>query len=100
MVITRLAKLSCTARDVPYFHEWNAVQKEVRQGDFLRLERVVRQLDAKRYPQALGFCRIECQLPDWVEIESSRPRLHVAPVAADIEHIDEGEARHLFDVLL
>ena len=101
MVIARLSKLGVAPfRDASDFHQRNSLAQECRKGNLLRLERIVRQLNSKCDAKSLALGRVHRQGPYRIKIEPSGTRLHVAPIAADVENIDERQARDLLHVLL
>src|SRR3984885_654989 len=101
MVITRLSKWCIAlARDASDFHQRNSLAQKWRKGHLLRLERIIRQSNAKRDAQAFALGRGHRQSPSRIEVEPSRARLHVAPIAANVENIHERQARDLLHVLL
>ena len=83
----------------PNRNHWNARTQKLRQRQLLRLKRRIGTLHAKRDPKAVAFRSIESQTPHRIEVESAGPLLHVAPVAANIEHIDKRKAGHLLHVV-
>jgi hypothetical protein len=101
MVIARLAILRIPlAGDLADVDQRNAIAQEGRQGDLFGLKRSVRELNPKSDTQALAPGRVERQSPDRIQIEAAGPRLHVAPIAANVQDIDEWQAGDLFDMLL
>src|SRR3984885_15387232 len=101
MVITRLSKWCIAlARDASDFHQRNSLAQKRRKGHLLWLERIIRQLNSKRDAQAFALGRVHRQRPNRIEIEPSRARLHVAPIAANVENIHEWQAGDLLHVLL
>ena len=100
MVVARLAELERPVlSDFADFDDRHLGLHEVGHRQVLRLAHRVGKHDAERHPLAVPPRRVESELPDRMEIEPPWPRLHVAPVAADVEHLGEGKTGHLLDVL-
>src|SRR5690349_429177 len=100
MVIPRFPKLGVTlSRDASDFHQRNAFAQKWRKRNLLRLERIVRQLNAKRDAQALALGCVHRQGPNRIEVEAARTRLYVAPVAPNVKNVDEGQTRDFFYML-
>src|SRR5262249_4288160 len=90
MVIARFAKLARTLSwDAPDINERYTVAQKFGQGNLFRLERIVGELDSECDPKVIGLGGIECKWPDWMKIKASRSGLYVAPIAADVEHVNE-----------
>ena len=65
-----------------------------------RLDLGIRELHAESHTQAAPFGGIEGQFPDGMQVETTGAALDIAPVAADVEDIDEWQRRELLDMLL
>ena len=52
-----------------------------------------------RDAKTVAFRGIERQRPDRVEIQAAGARLHIAPVAADVKHVNEAKRGELFDLI-
>src|SRR5205809_826483 len=72
---------------------------EGREREAGRLDLGARQLNAEADAQSVAAGGVEREVPHRREVEPPRPALHVAPVASDVEHVDEGERRDRFDRL-
>src|ERR1035438_3437117 len=93
MVIARLSIFALAlVGNVPNFHQRNALAQKWRKGYLFRLKGSVRQLNSKRDAKSLALGRVHRQGPNRIEIEPSRPGLHVAPIAANVENIHERQA--------
>ena len=93
MFIARLAVLPISpAGNVADVEERDAIAQERRQGDLFGLKRSVRELNPKGNAQALAAGGVQRQTPDRIQIEAAGSRLHVAPIAANIQDVDEGQA--------
>ncbi|PYT26320.1 MAG: hypothetical protein DMG57_22275 [Acidobacteria bacterium] len=57
-------------------------------------------MHTERDSQAEPFGHVKSQLPDGMQIELAGPALHVTPVTADIQDVNERKRREFFDVLL
>lgn len=102
MVIARFAKFDAASeisRPSDGGHRDFSAQ-EIRHGKPLRLGNSVGEHHSKRHPFAVRFRRVECQLPDRVQIEPARLALDIPPVAPDVEHVHEGKGSYLLDVVL
>src|ERR1700687_1384086 len=101
MVVARLAILAITfAGDAADVDEGDAVAQESRKGHLFRLERGVGKLNPERDAKTFALRRIEGQGPNRIEIQPSWTRLHVSPIAANVEDAHEGQAGNLLYVLL
>src|SRR5437667_6356825 len=101
MVVPRLDifRLAMT-RNTPNFYQRNAIAEEGGKRQLLWLKGSIRKLHAESDPKPFTFRGIESKSPHRIEVESSRSRLNVAPIAADVQHIHKRQARYLLDMLL
>src|SRR5207247_1049487 len=58
----------------------------------VRLDLRVRKLDAETDAQAVAAGRVERHCPHRRQVETAGTALHVAPVAADVQDVHEGQA--------
>src|SRR5207245_9994010 len=92
MVVARLDALGSRAVAAPAQRDQGHTRlEEVGQREASGLELRVRELDAEADAQAVAAGGVERRGPHGSEVEAARPALHVAPVAADVEDVDEGE---------
>ena len=101
MVVARFAELErAVLRNAADGDNGHLGLDEIGQGQVLRLADGVGNHDAEGDALFVAPRRVEGQAPDGRQIEAPEPPLHVAPVAADVEHVDERQAGHALDVLL
>ena len=95
----RLPPGACSAGHACQLHHRDAVAQKLWQCKLFRLKDRVGRLDAEGDALAMPLRRRQRQLPYRVQIQPPRLLLHIAPVAANVEHIDKGQARHLLHVV-
>src|SRR5262249_38500746 len=74
--------------------------QEIGKGELGRLDLRVRELDAEADAESMPLRGVEGRGPDGMEVEAARTRLHVAPVAADVEYVHEGQGSEEPDPVL
>src|SRR5262249_42127874 len=100
MVITRLAELRTTfTGNLSNLHHRDAVAQKSRNGNFFRLERIIRKLNTKRNTQSFPLGRIQSQREYGIKVEFAVFGLHIAPIAAYVEHVNERQTRHFLNML-
>src|SRR5882762_2200469 len=102
MIIARLdgIEFPAVAPELTDLGQRHPVVQKIRHRNLSGLNFRIRKLHAERYSQAAPLGRVKRQLPDGMQIELAGPALHVTPVTANVQDIDERKRRELFDVLL
>ena len=84
----------------PIFTSGDSRAQELRQRELIGLEFGIGQLDPERHAKAVPSGGVQGQVPDGMKIERAGLGLHVPPVTAYVEHVDERQTRDVFDVTL
>ena len=101
MVVARLDAPRARPRAAPPQRDQGHLRlEEIGQGQAVGLELGVRELHAEGDAQVVPPRGVESQGPDGGEVETPRTALHVPPVAADVEHVDEGQGGQRLDRVL
>jgi len=93
MIVARLdgVERASAALELADLGQRHAIVQKVRHGDLFRLDLGIRELYAEPDAQAALLGGVERELPDGMQVEAAGTALDVAPVATDVEHVDEGQ---------
>ena len=80
-------------------HDRYFVLQKIRQRKLLRLDIRTGKLDAESNTQIVSFGSVECDLPNRGQAQLAGPRLHIAPVAANIQYVHKGQRSHFLHAL-
>src|ERR1700733_3668773 len=80
-------------------HEGNTGMQKLWQRKLLWLEHRVRRLDSESNTKPMPLCGSQRQLPNGIQIQSPSLLLHIAPIAANVEHIHKRKTCDLLNVI-
>src|ERR1700733_4400054 len=80
-------------------HHRNAVAQKLGECKLLRLKYCVGRRDAEGDAQSMPLRSRQGQVPYRIQIQSACLLLHIAPVTANVEHIDKWQTGHLLNMI-
>ncbi len=77
----------------------NFVVEKIRHRKLLRLDIWTGKLDAESNSQIVALGGVECDVPNRGQIQLAGPCLHIAPIAADVQHVHKWQRSHFLHAL-